>query len=538
MYLVVIMAFAFVLSEDLPPEQMNLLGGPPWTGLWPMYGTLAVVLAQLLAVGAAALMASRMTLARLGTSAESHERATSTFSAWQRAIIGIIATMLIATMILTPWMRLVHDEIHLWGRSLGQWPLLGDLLSLVPFFASLALAWTIFYPVERQIRAVISALPRSDGEAVARAVANDATAALAAAKRKQSAAEGSLGTYLVDKFRHQVLIIAVPMTIIVLAKHFTDQLPDFLIKRYHPAQKDMALFQWTADALLGTLSVVILAFAPVILRYIWATEPLPAGALRERFVRTCRRIGLRYREILLWHTHGTAINAAVMGFVAPLRYILVSDALLETMDEDEIEAVFGHEAGHIRHWHLPFFGLFAVISMYISGGVIVLLSKTHLLHAPGQASLVQLIGLATLLLVWLFGFGWLSRRFERQADVYGVRCVTPDVKSCLDRCPIHGTNPTGGLCVSAANIFGRTLLKIADLNGIPRDAPSWRHGTIESRCRLVEDLAADRKKLKRFDRGIACLKIGLVAASLVGTAAAAMIYGAQIRQAVNDWLGA
>ena len=143
------------------------------------------------------------------------------------------------------------------------------------------------------------------------------------------------------------MIIAVPMIIIVLAKHFTDKFQPLLANGTH--------LPWAADAILGTISICTLAVAPVILRYIWATEPLPAGALRERFVRTCGRIGLRYREILLWHTHGTAINAAVMGFVAPLRYILVSDALLETMDEEEIEAVFGHEAGHVRHWHLPFF---------------------------------------------------------------------------------------------------------------------------------------------------------------------------------------
>jgi STE24 endopeptidase len=530
MYLVVIMAFAFVLSDDLPPEQLNLLGGLPWTGPVPLYGTLAAVLGQLIVIAAVALIASRMTLARLGACAESHDRATSTFSDWQRLIIGIIAAMLIGTMILTPWMPLVRECIHLGGKPLGEWPLLANLLALAPFFGSLALVWAIFYPVEMRIRAALAVLPRTDAEAATRRTSNEAIATLAAAKRKLASLDGSLGTYLADKFRHQVLIIAVPMMIIVLAKHFTD--------KYHRALMDATSLPWAADALLGTLSVVILAFAPVILRFIWATEPLPAGALRERFVRTCARIGLRYREILLWHTHGTAINAAVMGFIAPLRYILVSDALLETMDEEEIEAVFGHEAGHVRHWHLPFFGLFAVVSMYISGGVIILLSSIRFLSSQRQAGLLQLIGLAVLLLVWLFGFGWLSRRFERQADVYGVRCVTPDIKSCSDRCPVHGKNTMAGLCVSAASLFGRTLLKIADLNGIPRDAPSWRHGTIESRCRLIEDLAADQNKLKRFDRKILWIKIGLVAASIIGSVVAGLIYGQQLLHAVDRWRGA
>src|SRR6185436_21061634 len=101
--------------------------------------------------------------------------------------------------------------------------------------------------------------------------------------------------------------------------------------------------------------------------------------------RTCRRIGLRYREILLWHTHGMAINAAVMGFVGPLRYILVSDALLETMDEEEIEAVFGHEAGHVRHYHLQFFMLFVMVTMYITGGLLELLVRTRAMDPARDA---------------------------------------------------------------------------------------------------------------------------------------------------------
>jgi Zn-dependent protease with chaperone function len=548
MYLVVIMAFAFVLSEDLPPEQLSLLGGPPWTGRPALAGTLAVAIGQIIAIAIAAFVARRATLARLGTTAESHDLASGTFSKGQRVIVGMVAAMLIGTMILTPWIPLVRESVSInlsapeqqaawsrwmplvcetWtkdGKRLGEWPLVGDLLILVPFFASLAMAWTIFYPVERRLRAAGYLLSQGEQQQADRAASNDATATLAAAKRKRTPADGSLGIYLLDKFRHQVLIIAAPMMIIVLAKHFTDKYQQTLTAATH--------LPWAADAVLGALSICTLALAPVILRYIWATEPLPAGALRERFVHTCSRIGLRYREILLWHTHGTAINAAVMGFVGPLRYILVSDALLETMDEEEIEAVFGHEAGHVRHWHLPFFGLFAMVSMYLCGGVIILLSMPGILHGSKYVSLVQLIGLATLLLVWLVGFGWLSRRFERQADVYGVRCVTPDVKSCVERCPVHGSNPSAGLCTSAANVFGRTLLKIADLNGIPKDAPSWRHGTIESRCRLIDDLAGDKLKLKRFDLGILWMKIGLVVASIIGTAAAGAIYGAQIRNAL------
>jgi STE24 endopeptidase len=198
------------------------------------------------------------------------------------------------------------------------------------------------------------------------------------------------------------------------------------------------------------------------------------------------------------------------------------------MDDEEIEAVFGHEAGHVHHWHLPFFGLFALASMYVTGGVLELLVRGRVIADSG---ILQLVGLAVLLGLWLFGFGWLSRRFERQADLFGVRSVTPDIRNCLSGCPIHGERQTSGVCVTAANLFGRTLSKIAGLNGIPRSAPSWRHGSIESRCQLIEHFAQDAAAVSRFDRQLWRLKAGLFAAGLVGTIAAGVVYYGEIERA-------
>lgn len=525
MYLVVIMAFAFVLSDDLPPRMLNLLGGPPWTSGVPLYGTLVVALGQILLMTIAAMIARRVTLARLGQDEAAYERAAGAYSTFQQVFIGMLGAALVGTMIFTPWSPLVRQGIQIAGTPVGSIPLAGDLLLLTPFFASLLIVWSILYRVEFRIRVAAPPLPKDDQHETESVGSEETLVALAAARRRPASAEASLGLYLLDKLRHQVFIIAVPMLLIVLVKYFTD--------RYEGRLQLATSLPWVGDAMLGIFSACILGFAPVLLRFIWSTEPLPAGQLRDRFIRTCRRIGLRYREILLWHTHGTAINAAVMGFVAPLRYILVSDALLETMDAEEVEAVFGHEAGHVRHWHLPYFGLFAVISMYVSGGVVVLLGLLGLFRDPSNAGLLQLIGLGVLLLCWLFGFGWLSRRFERQADLYAVRCLTPDVQSCVDRCPVHGARRSSGLCQTAANLFGRTLLRIADLNGIPRDAGSWRHGSIESRCRLIADLAEDGGKLRTFDRSLLATKIGLIAASVIGTLGTAILYGPQMYRAIS-----
>ena len=527
------MAFALILSDTLPPEQCNLFPDQPVTQGASLVGTLSIVFGQLLAIIALAFFVRKKTLSRFDGTPDGHDDATDTFAFYQQVFLFILAGLLVLNMVFTPWPNLVRT-----GWGLGRIPLFGDLMLLAPFFFSLLAMWTIFYPVEMRFREecfsqASEPATKSANAAMSTSPENDAIGALNAALQRKPKVRNSLGSHLMDKFRHQVLILAVPMSIIVLAKHLIHGYTEALI----PLPRDVMIRGLLLNTALGAVSVIVLAMAPLMLRYIWATEPLPAGPLRDRFMATCRRVGLRYREILLWHTHGMAVNAAVMGFITPLRYILVSDALLETMDEDEIEAVFGHEAGHVRHWHLPFFGLFAIVSMYIAGGAmhLIFFVDRKMNGAPQlDGAILQLVALGVLLAMWLFGFSWLSRKFERQADLFGVRCITPDMKDCLvAQCPVHGNKKAPGLCISAANLFGRTLYKIADLNGIPREAPSWRHGSIESRCRLIETFTSNALAVARFDRMLLFIKIGLVVVTLIGSAVAVWLYYEPVAKALE-----
>jgi Zn-dependent protease with chaperone function len=519
MYFVVILAFALVLSDELPPPQFrSFWGRPEGDPLLPIL-VLGVIVGQLALVAAVAWWNRRRVLARLDGTDDGHDRAADAFAQGQAIVLVILAAALVGTTVLTPWAHLVRDAKQL---NLDRIPLLGDLLVLVPFFASLTLAWWVHFAAESALRHSAYECEASEGGGD---TANPpAVERSAARQRPEAPPDQSLRAFLVDKFRHHVLIIGGPMTLIVLAKHFTD------LSRA-PLTRSTGI-GWLSDAILGTVSIAVLALAPVMLRYIWKTEALAAGPLRTRFERTCRRIGLRYREILLWRTHGMAVNAAVMGFIPPLRYVMVSDALLETMEDGEIEAVFGHEAGHVHHWHLPMFGVFAVNSMCIAGGVIVGMQWMRPATDPGT---LQLVGLGILMIAWLFGFGWLSRRFERQADLFAVRCIAPDVERCVEWCPVHGKRRSPGLCVSAVQLFGRTLDKIAHLNGIPTQMPTWRHGSIDARRQLLERLVAEPAQVAAFDRRLRKIKIVLIAIGVVGCLISVAYFYADTAQKV-DWL--
>ena len=537
MYFVIIMAFALVLSEKLPPEGFSFI---PFGTANTVAATLGIVLLQIPLVALLAGVGATRTLYRLDGSDRGHDDAADELSFFQHITMVTVAGFLVTSMVFTPWSRVVRET---W--NLERFPLLPELLLLAPMTVAIMTGWAMSYRAEKLLRIDAMREPETPEDEKLRTVPpkrdNDAMSALRSAKRRPTAEGTSLFAFLFDKLRHQVLILAVPMCIIVTAKHFLYSYADGPADGWIPLPQDPTTRMLIVSCMLGTVSFSVLALAPVMLRYIWATEPLPDGPLRKRFERICDRIGLKYREILLWHTHGMAVNAAVMGFVAPIRYILVSDALLESMEEEEIEAVFGHEAGHVRHWHLPFFGVFAIVSMYTAGGAMILATIIHRDYfrvgtEQLDQAVVQLVALVTLLAMWLFGFSWLSRRFERQADLYGVRCITPDIRQCQAKvCPVHGAKQREGLCVGATSLFGRTLTRIAELNGIPKDAPSWRHGSIQSRCNLLERFKDNVDAMRRFDTSILYIKLVLIFITVLGTLVAGLIYYEPVMRGLGMW---
>jgi STE24 endopeptidase len=271
----------------------------------------------------------------------------------------------------------------------------------------------------------------------------------------------------------------------------------------------------------------ILVLAPLLLRTLWRAESLPAGPLRSRLDAISRRLRFRSSDILIWHTDGAVINAAVAGILPWPRYVLLSDGLLTHLSADEIEAVFGHEMGHVRHHHLWFFIAFLVGAMsfiVMSLGTLTPLAEWIM----GEVAATQLFVMAQGLilpstcLALYFGvfFGFLSRRFERQADIYGCRTVSIGRCERLENAGRGSSAPSARrdppLCREGIQIFVEALEKIAALNGAVREARSWRHFSIAKRVEFLKALQ-DRPELERsFERVVFLLKLLVIAALVTG----------------------
>jgi STE24 endopeptidase len=267
----------------------------------------------------------------------------------------------------------------------------------------------------------------------------------------------------------------------------------------------------------------ILTLAPLFLRILWRAQPLPPGPLRTRLDALSRRLKFRSSDILIWNTHGAVINAAVAGILPWPRYVLLSDALLTHLNSEEVEAVFGHEVGHVRHHHLWFFIAFLLGSMsFLVMALSALTPIAELVIGRGAATHVYAMAQGLILpsacLALYFGifFGFLSRRFERQADIFGCRAVSRAAMGCDESSMISLRRDDPPLCREGIQIFVQALEKIAALNGAIREARSWRHFSIAKRVEFLKALAERPELDQSFQRVVLLLKVLVVASLIAG----------------------
>lgn len=362
-------------------------------------------------------------------------------------------------------------------------PLVGKVLLLAPFVVALTAHWLLEY---RYYRA-----------AKGRMVYQQMLMGI------PTRAPWSLREFLSYNFRHQFLFVAVPVGLIML---LTDSL-DLIHYHWPGLLGETALI---VTSLIAALTVFLIV--PVLIVRVWRTIRMPAGPLTDELTALSKAMRLRFRQVRLWQTGGMIANAAVMGILAPVRYVLLSDALVEQLDVREVRAVFAHEAGHIVGHHLFYAMLFSISSVTLCSlageGLVKLLG-------PGVWWAEGLV-VPVLACVWFFGFGWISRRFERQSDVVAA-WYSGDGPPC----------PDGRISPEGAWAFSRSLERIGQLNGVSRGQWNWRHGSIAWRVSYVMWLGSSGGNRSDVDRPVRLIKAGLWAATAIAVVivAARMAYG-------------
>jgi STE24 endopeptidase len=264
------------------------------------------------------------------------------------------------------------------------------------------------------------------------------------------------------------------------------------------------------QALLLLVVIGVLAYlSPAIFRRAMKADPIPLGDLRTTLERLSAAIGLRCRDFLLWKTGGRVANAMVVGMTGRTRYVFLTDALLAGHPLPEVAAVVAHEAGHAKKHHLPLY--FAV-----SLSLLLLMRTAEEVATPllGGASTAVLTLL--FLAVFWFGFlGWLSRKFERQADAFGAdhaAALAPDAPP-LEVPGLPAPLPLG----TALMIQALKRLERRQVGGV-----NLRHGPVSQRVAFLAAYAVEPRVREehRGDGRRLLIGIGLfVAAALASTLA-------------------
>ena len=244
------------------------------------------------------------------------------------------------------------------------------------------------------------------------------------------------------------------------------------------------------------ITFVLGALMPTLLSHTWDTVALPQGPARQLFDDVAQQAGFKAHKVLLWNTGNMMANAAIVGMSSRNRIVLLSDSLLSMLGERELACVYGHEIGHAKRHHVPIFLGWTVF--FLLGGDLVAWSVFPADSWWGIAAF------AVTLVLWYVCFGWLSRRFELEADLFSMK-LTGDPEALIQA--------------------------LERVGGGNRDRAGWRHMSTSKRVSFLHRATFDDVFRLRFLRRIRLLgRAGLI----LGTCVAFMYLGSLVQRFEGD----
>ena len=361
--------------------------------------------------------------------------------------------------------------------TFGSTPLLGELAVMLPPIVAFVILWWSWYPIERRVHEAALLHRLDQGLPIHLAPGR--------------------WPYVCTQLRVHILLMLVPMLLILAASDSME-----LLIRDEGGETAFAGVMTLLCTGVAALAVVLTA--PWIARLLLGLRPMPHGDVRDDLEAVCKRHAVGVRNIMLWQTQGTMVNAVVMGLLPRLRYVALTDALLEQLPRRHVLAVMAHEVGHVRCRHMPTL-LLCVLALVIVAEFLVYVLG---LLAPGwfewTGPVGEMVRLAVALVLVLFGFGWTSRRIERHADTFAVRDLCSQSSD--------GTRVTE----EAIEAMAGSLEGIAALHGVDPRRWSWRHGAIAWRCGYLRSLSGRPVTGLPIDRTVRWLQCGAGVVLLLG----------------------
>ncbi len=214
--------------------------------------------------------------------------------------------------------------------------------------------------------------------------------------------------------------------------------------------------------LLGLVTI----FIPYFIQRLWQCQPLPDSPLRSSLDAICQQLQFKHGGFKVWTIMQQALTAGIIGIVPHFRYIMFTQRILAEFPKEEIEAIVIHEIGHSRYKHLVFYPLL-MIGIILSTHLILplynqILFRHFFLSLTVYSILEFILYALTLGILFRLIFGFFSRLFERQADLYIFE---------TDVSPIY---------------MVQALDHIGVATGYTHSRPSWHHYSLQQRMHFLE----------------------------------------------------
>jgi STE24 endopeptidase len=416
---------------------------------------------------------------------------------WRRFAFYLNVGITLVALFVIGWGHVVQQTVVVTFTGEPRLAPFAEVLVPGPYLLTLILNWAVYWPAER---------------------------ALHAAGQPERPFWSLFGFWL---FQARQFIIVLP-PVVLITVHQT-------VLRFYPTITNSWLYQGATTFAAVLLAVVL----PWFIKPLLGLKRIPPGPVRTRLQATADRLGVRFSDLLLWPTQGAMANAMVIGIIPWIRYVIFTDRLLDGLDEDEVDAVLGHEVGHARFGHLPYYMLFFTLSASAIGILSWLVlsgleeAGWNLEVAKPWSEFVLVLPLVTVGLYLFVVFGWLSRLCERQADLFGSRAVSCENQTCEGHTPETPLVKRGqGICPTGARTMARALERVMALNGSESSSRklmgwrrlwqqysewtrAWQHGPLAFRVNYLFRVAESPKLAAAHDRWAFRIRLILVLVLLV-----------------------
>ena len=260
-----------------------------------------------------------------------------------------------------------------------------------------------------------------------------------------------------------------------------------------------------------TLGVLVVAFnigqwliSPYIIDALYRTKELPENEnpkLHETVENLSRESKIKTPKLMVAQI--PIPNAFAYGSPIAGNRVAVTSGLLKTLENEEVEAVIGHELGHLKHKDMQimmFVSLLPALLTYI--GYSLMFSSMYRGQKEGSSSGSALLGIGLMAFSWVLNMFilYLSRLREYYADRHSVSIVDDGSRKLSEGLAkiVHETRNMKRIRKDTQHLSAFKALFIADPDHAETDSMAISTMTASSDQKLVQEILS--QNLTTMDR--------------------------------------